>query len=321
LSIPLLHCESVGDIGPDAREAVPALTTMLQDNDWRVADVALEALGKIGADAQESLRQAMKSPNARTRSVAVQNYGKDVPDDVAIPLLVRFLDDPDPNVRENAAWKLGQRGAAAAAAVPKLIALLKDRYGSVALKAAQALGNIGPLAKGAVPALRDVLNSNRVGGDREYAIQALGRIGTEAKDAVADCVRIIPDRKMNPQLREYAIIAIGRIASNDSKSAIPALLELMRCDPQGQEMHLQVVAAETLGRFGPDAESAVPMLIEMLADLNFRVRMSAAIALGGIGPPARSAIPALEKALGDRYGAVQGEATKALERINVEERK
>jgi HEAT repeat protein/AAA+ ATPase superfamily predicted ATPase len=76
-------------------------------------------------------------------------------------------------------------------------------------------------------------------------------------------------------------------------------------------------AAMTLGRIGPEAESAIPQLIETLKDENPLVRISAAAALGKIGAEAEIAIPQLINALKDEDEDVRSESATALTRIGV----
>jgi HEAT repeat protein len=58
------------------------------------------------------------------------------------------------------------------------------------------------------------------------------------------------------------------------------------------------VAAEVLGKIGPGAGPAVPLLIEGLRHhYDHRARVEMARALGGIGPAAKDAVPALIQAL------------------------
>jgi len=52
----------------------------------------------------------------------------------------------------------------------------------------------------------------------------------------------------------------------------------------------------------------------MLKDKNLRVRLAAAEALGGIGPEAKAAIPALVELLKDDDWRLRWAATEALER-------
>ncbi len=71
-------------------------------------------------------------------------------------------------------------------------------------------------------------------------------------------------------------------------------------------------AAYALGRIGPAAKEAVPVLIATLKDKE--VRTNAVFALGEIGPAAKEAVPALESAA--RAGV--SEAESALEKIRDE---
>ena len=72
---------------------------------------------------------------------------------------------------------------------------------------------------------------------------------------------------------------------------------------------------------GPEA---VPTLIQLLKDEDDDVRPSAALALGKIGPDANAAVPALIQALKgvegiiNRYGRFRQYAAEALEKINIE---
>ena len=81
-------------------------------------------------------------------------------------------------------------------------------------------------------------------------------------------------------------------------------------------------AAETLGRFGPEASAAIPALIETLQDSNHYVRTRAAYTLGEIGPEASAAIPTLLQMLQDpdpRHGGnILGTAAWALIQIGPE---
>jgi HEAT repeat protein len=83
--------EALGNIGPSAKEAVPALLGWTTNGDWLVRFSAIESLGKVGAE----------------------------PDRVVPVLLNAFLHDPD--VKIVAATALGEFGANAKPAVPALL--------------------------------------------------------------------------------------------------------------------------------------------------------------------------------------------------------
>jgi hypothetical protein len=65
--------ESLGHFGPEAREAVPALSEALKDPDGMVRMGAAYALAEIGPDAREAapkLQEALQDPDKQVRDAA-----------------------------------------------------------------------------------------------------------------------------------------------------------------------------------------------------------------------------------------------------------
>jgi len=63
--------QSLGEMGPDAREAVPVLNnTLLNDTDWRVRALSAQALGQIGHDANPAVPTLLDAMNDRHIQVA-----------------------------------------------------------------------------------------------------------------------------------------------------------------------------------------------------------------------------------------------------------
>jgi HEAT repeat protein len=83
----------------------------------------------------------------------------------------------------------------------------------------------------------------------------------------------------------------------------------------GPNSQVRLRAAQAVGELTPDAEPAVPALIESLKDEDLEVRYAAAAVLGLIGRKAASAVPALLLALTDEHPQVRESASKALGRI------
>jgi HEAT repeat protein len=177
----------IGSIGPDAKEAAPALIEALADR--RVQDEAIEALCAIGPSAKDALpairraiREAGKHDDERTAPsfVLIDPLYKLGPD--AVPLLIEFLDDDDPNYKSRSAHGLGRIGPAAKSALAKLVSALKHDDPAVRGDAAVALWRIDKNTAG-VPVLAALLSAK----DRviaEPAAQALGEIGPDAKEAL-----------------------------------------------------------------------------------------------------------------------------------------
>lgn len=218
-------------IGPDARPALPTLEALLSaPQDW-VRLKAAEAIWKIDGKtdlilpvveaelsgdsfnprlAAASLLRMIDRP--RAEAVALPILLKQLNDDYlhhririaetlaafgpqaegVMPALIGLLGDSESFVRLKVAEILFQFGPEAKPAVPALIVLLKDEHNQVRAQAARTLGQIGPDAKDAAPALRAAS-----GGDDERVCQA----ATEALH------KITPDTLPHQQLWPYLILA------------------------------------------------------------------------------------------------------------------
>ena len=177
----------LGDFGPAAQQAVPALVKALRDSNATLRLNAAFALGKIGARPK-----------------------------LAVPALVDRLDDPDEGVRMYAAIALKKFGARAANAVPALVATLKDRSWQVRERAALALGAVGQNQPGAVPALEEAMRDEHR-FVRSSAATALASLAPHAKSARAalEQARYDPDA----EVRYSAGLALNEV---DSSAQAPA---------------------------------------------------------------------------------------------------
>ncbi len=104
---------AIGELGPAAKAAIPALIQALQSGDTAVHEAAIQSLGGIHSE----------------------------PDKV-IPLLMKYLDDEDLN--DEAATALGNYGSLARVAIPKIIPLLHAADDDAQIAAAKALKKIDP---------------------------------------------------------------------------------------------------------------------------------------------------------------------------------
>ena len=145
-------------IGPDAAEAVPALTKLLAGDEKEAAlrYAAAYALGRIGpaaAPGAETLRGLSKSEDELMASVAVWALLKIEPENkaqvaAAVPVLRKALRGERDLARLEAATALGELGGAAASAVPILELVSEDdplaavrRAAAAALEKIRAAGN------------------------------------------------------------------------------------------------------------------------------------------------------------------------------------
>jgi HEAT repeat protein len=114
--------EALGEIGPAARDAVPALADALRDGtqNWVVRVAALRALARVaGADAVAPVRAALRDRDPCVRlAAALELGGLGPPARSAAPALRRALTDEDEAVRDAAARALRRLGGGAGAPPP-----------------------------------------------------------------------------------------------------------------------------------------------------------------------------------------------------------
>jgi HEAT repeat protein len=171
-------------VRPPAREVVPVLIRFLREPDvqWEAA----QTLGEMGADAAEAipalltlLETAPTHRPSRTPNFAALALRQMGP--AAVPGLVKLLDHTSSDVRVNATVALAGLGDAAAPAVPGLIRMLGAEDPEEQMAAADALRALGPVARDAVPELTRLANLETtqdviVGHVRSAARLALERI-------------------------------------------------------------------------------------------------------------------------------------------------
>jgi len=253
---------------------------------------------------------------------------------VAVPDLVRHLDDPNEHVRAVAVAALGRLRATAS--LPRLARLAADPSDLVRLSVAEALGDVvgsGPqgaarppqvrgqgrvsrLIRGrrveeavidpvavAVPALRAVL------GDASAAVRAaaaasLGRMGPAA-GVIPDLVGLLADA--DETVRGQAAEALGQVGVGDP-ATVPALAGLLE-DPSPA---IRAAAAKALGALGTAGAAAVPALVPLLQDRDEGVRETAAAAVGRMGTLPDSAAETLTEGLASDDNVVRARTAEAL---------
>lgn len=140
-----IACSVLGQIGP---EAVPVLIGQLHHEraDRRV--IAASSLGNLGPDAHEAvsaLTEATEDDEGSVRLAAAYALWQiDRSQQVALDVLRKCLTDDDEEIRLVGANLLGLIGQPATSAVPALTELLRDRSPEVRRAAEDALAEIDP---------------------------------------------------------------------------------------------------------------------------------------------------------------------------------
>lgn len=188
--------EGVGEHSPEFNDSVGLLKDLADTNDRRLVAPLLDTARK------GDKRQAHYASDYLL-------FFKPVPPDV-LPILQRFLDSPDPEVREYGANSLERLGTDAKFAAPRLTQLLKDPSEDVRQEAAETLRGIGPAAQAAVPALIEAFQTTKKREAREACVMALSAMGAASKPAIP----ILRKELDNPALDGFLRNTIQRALTN-----------------------------------------------------------------------------------------------------------
>jgi HEAT repeat protein len=146
---------------------------------------------------------------------------------------------------------------------------------------------------------------------RTHAARAFLQAGPEPASSVPGLVDSLQDEL--DLVRFHAAVALGDLG-REARAAVPALIHLHQWD---SDPAVRVEAAIALWKIDHKSAIAIPALIKGLAEENEFICWMAADCLGRIGPEAEEAIPALEQALERKFrlAVVRRGIRAALERI------
>ncbi len=331
MSRPLADCIAsvLGDLGPVAKEAVPALVEAARKTrniNWQ----AIPAIGKIGPDAKAAVPFLLQDS---TPEAAIAIAQVDPDNTEILPILREAWQSADrlqprPEIYPDRSWcyVLGRFGLRVKPAIPTLEELLDIPNCRCRMAVALTVLEIDPTHKQALDACVDALRERSHGfpevgpvvmGDflesavEERLDQLMVRLGPCARAFVPTLCEVLE----NPGL-SARISAAERLAAIgfEAEGAVPSLIQALgRRNPVfPPDEDLPGKAAEALARIG---SAAVSPLIKALKDEHYLIRAGAADALGRIGPAAASAIAALAEALRDERMIVRASAAKALGRM------
>jgi HEAT repeat protein len=294
--------DSVIELVPTKVDAVEELMPALRNPAPKQRLKALKIIVRhcpAGVACFDSLIKLIHDPDQNIRELAVQglsSYGT-----FAFDTLLGCLNHHCKYVRRQAVWGLGKLELAALPAVRELCERLKDPDSRTAGGAAQALGAIGRDAGDAVPALAEAMRGTNVVLCR-LASKALSQIGAPAIPTL-----ITHLNHHDPFVRGETAFALGWIGEPASQ-AIPGLTATLltwskknlreavpdtnsgiheRITPVAQtkqpdesEENSLILIIQALGRMGPVANDAVPVLHAMSSKGRGRLREAANQSLG-----------------------------------------
>ncbi len=319
---------TLGRIGPVAKDAVPALVKLAQENR---SDLYLPPIVLAVFQIDQTAFYQIELPTQALVVMMVEefirfNYDSAlqvVDDGTVVSVLIEALGDEDSLVRYDAARALARMTPTAQAAVPALtvalndtseyvrsyatialgeirenvplqalIAVLRDVDTDLAIDAAEALGKIRDPA--AVPALIETLGNESQAIDLTVAAaSALGEIGDpSATQPLQKTLR----ETQSPKLRISAALALYRVNRSQRDTIIHTLKDELQ---PGKHNLNRVNAAAALYRVDPSQRDVV---VSLLIDLvltkpkrraGYDHRSNAAKALGEMGEAAHEAAPVL----------------------------
>jgi HEAT repeat protein len=186
-----------------------------------------------------------------------------------------------------------------------LLAIAKDKTEQRKLRV-EAINGLRTLQLDWTKEMRFLVSAINDKAISDQALWVLWEMGPAAAPTVPRLIEEVKKGKDADAMR-MPISVLGRIGPV-AKDAIPVILETLRHD----DARLRVTAAGALGDVGPQTPEVIPALARALQDKDDSVRQEAAAVLRDIGPAARAALPALFRALQDKEAKVRQRALEAI---------
>ncbi len=308
----------LGEMGPDARAAIPALIDALDDDDANVRSCAACALIEIapGDDRVISMLSRKLFQDKEPwilGNVAGRFYQIDSSNQAAIPLVLKTLiEGSEPRARAYAAGALGNFAASDGPAATSLTNALADVDPYVRIGAAESLQRMkGPTRnrparwEGEVPAWLDYIQTNG---------PALAEMYPELNRALPSLAGDL--NGTNNWTRVQAADAIWKV-THRKDLIVPALAQMAKGGDAWK------IASLMLASLGEGTKTLVPLMAKelssQLADPSFDGTVESYIhLLGRFGPAGQEAAPVLKAALTNEYASIRLSAARALWRIDLE---
>jgi len=293
-----LAAHELGELGPVAKSAVPALIKAIKTDSVALRSEAIIALGKMGPEASAAVPELAKV--LRSNSIilkfnalkALRHIGPG--SKPAATQIATLLESNNSYIKVAAAWALWSVDPVNQEnrdqVIKVLISSLETPINEVRSNAAVALSEIGaPAVKPLLAKLKTKYKGNHT-VECQQICDVFAQMGVQGEAAIPTLLKALTVEDTSLVWR--AAHALGQIHSNP-KEVVPALTPLLT----NSSAEVRATAAIALGNFGAEAKSAVPALSKLLSDSDLNVKLDAAAALGSIGPEASAAVPQLSKAM------------------------
>lgn len=300
---------AIGCVGLDDATLLAALEVALADASPLVRSQAILRLSKQShvphafyAHLANTLQHG-EDPSVRAASArAIVNI--DVSQIEVATLLVRLLDDSDPQVRKEAFHALPKFGEAAGPIVKAVRGLLSRDVDSATLfDAVECLSKFGPLASEALTDLVELASATDA-KMRAVALNSVCRVGIDGLVVVDLLIS-----KLNDEAFIVREVAVGELARLQiaAAPAVPSLIVMLNSTDDAE------MARRALRRITVATEAAVPKLIQIIEDESSsrQSRRYALYYLRTLGSKAVLALPILRK----QYESATRRTKQEIERV------
>ena len=289
--------------------AVPGLIEDLQSEDVQRQMLAAEGLKAVGPEAKAAVESLVTVATSSSNASLSTAAGGALPsiDLRAVRTVMSAwlpkLQDPDIQVRRDAASVLGALGPVAKPAVPALVAALHDHDLLVRERATRALGSIGipidAVMRGLIQSLHDPEWTVRYAAVTQFSFS-----GFQDADALAVLHELAKDEN-----RAVAQAARSAVASAEHPIQVATYVLMLR---QGTN---RPYTLHQLAKLGPRAGEAIPAISAILSSGSPLERYLAVCALEAIGVPS---LADLMQARSDADPIVQAAAADAVRALEAE---
>jgi HEAT repeat protein len=297
---------AVGEIGSDAKSALPVLRQQLFDSKDRVPEDIAQALGKIGKESIPTLLHAINAGHRQLLDPCIAALGSIGAD--AAPNLVDLMGHKSAEVRMQATRALVPMRIGDKMVVLAFAYALQDPDNGVRHQAIAGLQTLGPLAKLAAPKAQEALVDPDP-GLRQQAFYFLQQIGVDPRPGL---------RKALASGDEKVRVTTGALMVQmnvDRNEAIPVLRDFLK----HKDVDLRIQAANSLAIAHSDVDQVMPILLEGLKNSNPGVRQASVQGIQYLGPQkAVGAVPTIVKLLDEDDKSFVTQAIYLLQNIQAD---
>jgi HEAT repeat protein len=294
---------SIGDIGAEAKDAIPLLKNLFLSKDAKNQDHLhfAQMIAKVGGkEGVAALEAGFKDERPEVRQAAAQSLQTIGAD--AVGVLIDGLGSKNVEVRRLSAGTLMPMRIGDKSVVIALAYALSDEDDQVRQNAISGLAQLGVPAKMGAAKIKGALTDLNP-NVRQQAYFLLQSLNENPQDALKKGLES-KDGKVRINTASL-MVSVGF----DVNSAIPVLVDGLTNDDLGLKMQ----AAFTLAQTGRERDKVVPIFIDGLKHKSMGVRIQAAQGLQRIGNSGDKAHKALVAALGDSEAGVRQQVLWALQ--------